>query len=150
MPRVSVTTALTPPPQASLRTRAKPALKLPKTLAGCADRLYELKGLKSKAAAVVAEMENEEKAIREHLINNLPKSEASGVAGRVARVTIETKTVPTVEDWDAFYAYVAKTKSFDLLQRRLGEGAIKERWDAGKAVPGVGKFKAVTISLNKI
>ena len=59
------------------------------------------------------EVEAEEKALKEHIIQTLPKSEASGVAGKVARVTVVTKDVPQVKDWDAFYKYVSKTKSFD-------------------------------------
>lgn len=95
-------------------------------------------------------LQSEESAIKEHIINTLPKSEASGVAGKLARVTIVTKQIPQVKDWDAFYKYVKKTSSFDLLQRRLTDSAIKERWEAGKEVPGVEHFNAVSVSINKV
>jgi hypothetical protein len=55
-----------------------------------------------------------------------------------------------VEDWDKFYAFIRKTKNFGLLQRRAGDAAIQELWDAGKTVPGVSTFNVVTVSVNKV
>jgi hypothetical protein len=120
------------------------------TLAGAADELYTIREQRLKLQKQVDALAAEETVLRDYLINNLPKTEATGVAGKLARATIVTKPVPQVKDWDRFYAYVKKTNSFELLQKRLGEGAIKERWEAGKDVPGVEKFNAVTVSLNKV
>lgn len=125
-------------------------IKIPKTLGACADRLYALKALKSAAQKAVDALAEEESAIKNHLIENLPKSEASGVAGKVARAMIITQNVPQVKDWDAFYEHVRKTKSFDLLQRRVSDAAVKERWENGKKVPGVETFTVVKVSLNKL
>ncbi len=124
--------------------------KFPKTLGACADRVYQLRQQRLTAQKVVEGIQAEETALREHLIATLPKSQASGVAGKLARVTIETKVVPQVADWPKFYAYVKKTGSFDLLQRRLTDGAVKERWEAGQKIPGVQTFNAVTVSINKV
>lgn len=124
--------------------------KFPKAMGACADRLFELREKRLEEQKKVDLIEAEEKAIKEHIIQNLPKSEASGVAGKLARVTVITKQIPQVQDWDKFYTYVAKTKSFDLLQRRLTDTAVKERWEAGKKVPGVESFNAVTLSINKV
>jgi len=128
----------------------KTTFKFPKSLAVCADRYYELRNKRLEAEKIAAGIEEEEKALKEHLIAQLPKSEASGIAGKLCRVTVTSKQVPQVEDWDAFYKHVAKTKSFELLQRRLGDAAIKERWDNGKEVPGVGHFTVTTLSVNKV
>ena len=124
--------------------------KFPKALGACADKLYQLRQKRLDMQKLVDVVEEEEKALKEYIINTLPKSEASGVAGKLARVTVITKIVPQVADWDQFYKYVKKTGQFDLMQKRLADAAIKERWDAGKEVPGIGHFNAVTISINKI
>lgn len=129
---------------------AETTFKPPKNLGACADRLYELRQQRLTVQKEVDKLAAEEAALREHIINTLPKSEASGIAGKLARVTVVTKQVPQVKDWDAFYKFVKKTGSFDLLQRRLTDQAIKERWEAGKEVPGVEHFNAVSISLNKV
>lgn len=129
---------------------AETTFKPPKSLGACADRLYELRQQRLSVQKEVDKLAAEETFLREHIINTLPKSEASGIAGKLARVTVVTKQVPQVKDWDAFYKFVKKTGSFDLLQRRLTDQAIKERWEAGKEVPGVEHFNAVSISLNKV
>lgn len=124
--------------------------KIPKTIGACADRIYALRKLAADAQKKVDLLKEEEKAIREHVINKLPKSEASGVAGKSARVTVVEREVPCVEDWDAFWKSFRKSRDRDLLQRRLSDAAITERWEAGKQVPGVGKFKYKTLSVNKV
>lgn len=132
-------------------SHAAPApIKLPKTLGACADALYNTRQDRLVEQKDVAEKEAYEKAIKAHLIAVLPKSDAKGVSGKVARVTITSKTIPIVEDWDKLYAYIRKTKRFDLLQRRLNEAAIDELWEDGKEVPGVGQFVAVGVSVNKV
>lgn len=131
----------------------KPAIKIPKSFGLCADRLFELKAAKAEAQKAVDAIEAEEKALKEHLIENLPKSQQSGASGRVANAKVVTKIVPSVADWDKLYEHVKKAKGFSgfsLFQRRLAEGAVKEVWEAGKAIPGVEKFNAVTVSLTKL
>lgn len=125
------------------------AFKFPKTIGACADRLYELRQKRLEQQKVVDALEEEEKALKEHIIQTLPKSDSTGAAGKVARVSVVPKIVAQVKDWDKFYAYVAKTKSFDLLQRRLNDKAIQARWEEKKAVAGVEPFQTVTVSCTK-
>lgn len=124
--------------------------KFPKTLGACADKLFELRNKRLAGQTLVDEVEAEEKALKVHIIDNLPKSEASGVAGKLARVTVVSREIPQVKDWDKFYKYVKKTGYFDLLQRRLTDAAIKERWECGEEVPGVEHFKVTSVSINKV
>lgn len=132
------------------KPKEESALKLPKSLAACADLLYTTKQARLAADKVAEELKKKEAAIEEHIIANLPKSDATGIAGKVARASIVVKTIPIVKDWDAFYAYIKKNNAFELLQRRLSEGAIQERWDAKKTVPGVDTFKRSKVSLTKV
>ena len=124
--------------------------KFPKTMGACADKLYILKQERLKQQKVVDALKEEEEALKEHIIQTLPKSESTGVAGKLARVTVVPKVVPQVKDYDKLYAHILKTKSFDLLQRRLNDTAIKARWDENKQVPGVEPFTTSTVSLNKV
>ncbi len=128
----------------------KKVYRFPKALGACADRLYELKEARLVVQKQADAIEQEEKALKAHLIDTLPKSKAEGVSGTVANVKIVRKEVPQVKDYEAFYAHVKKTGSFDLLQRRLNDAAVKERLDAGKVIPGVEVFTAVSVSLTKV
>lgn len=127
-----------------------PAFKIPKKLANVADMLYETRLSRLAIQKQVDELTRQEGLLKSHLIENLPKSEASGIAGLVARAKIDTQDVPRVVDWELFHAYVKKTGDFSLMQRRVSSEAIKERWEAGKKLPGVDVFKVVTVSCTKV
>ncbi|MBU6231493.1 hypothetical protein KGP36_02390 [Patescibacteria group bacterium] len=123
---------------------------IPETLGACADALYKAREERYALQKKVTEIEEYESALKEKLIRELPKGEASGVAGRVARVSVEGKPVPRVEDWDALLEHVRKTRGFDLLQRRVNDAAVRERWDDRKTVPGVAVFNATVVKINKL
>jgi hypothetical protein len=129
---------------------APPPLKMPKTLGACADLYGRLRDDRLAAEKVAAEIAKREAEAREHLIKMIPAADTTGVSGKVYRVTRHVKKVPQVKDWALFYAHVKRTGHFELLQKRLGEAAIGERWDAGKSVPGVEAFTAVTLSVGKV
>lgn len=122
----------------------------PKTIGACADLIYKIREQRKKAQKVIDDFDAQEAVIREHIINTLPKSDTTGVAGKVARVMVITKTVCQVENWDKFYAYIKKTGAFELMQRRVSDGSVKERWDQKKNVPGVKPFLVPTLSVNKL
>jgi len=128
----------------------KPAFKLPKTIGACADLLYTTRANRLLVKKDVDALETQEKALKEHIINTLPKSEASGVAGKLARVAVETSEVNQVEDWDKFYAYIKKTGFFHLLGRTIKQEAIDEILASGKQIPGIKKFSVVKVSCNKV
>lgn len=127
----------------------KPDLKIPKTIGACADELFEIKTLRLQLQRVVDALSTDETTLKNHIINTLPKTD-TGAAGKLARVSVETKTVPQVANWDKLYAYIKKTGSFDLLHKRLSDKAVTERWESKRIVPGVEEFQLTTVSLNKI
>lgn len=129
---------------------AKKAFKFPKSMGVCADQLYAIRNKRIAEQKKVDELAAEESALKEHIIENLPKSQQTGASGKVANVKISTKEIPQIADLTALYGFIRRTKREDLLQKRLNEGAVKEIIDAGKMVPGVQLFKAVTVSLTKI
>jgi len=131
------------------------AIKIPKTLAACADRLYKAQAERYELQTQAKALEAEEAALREHLIQNLPKSQATGIAGKLARVYVESKTVVKVTDWDALQDYILKNAKknpgvWALLQRRPGEAAVKELWEAGKSVPGTEPLSVPVVRMNKL
>lgn len=127
-------------------------MKIPKSLAACADLLYKVRQERLAKDKEAAALKAQESALVEHLINNLPKSQASGIAGKVARASIETKVTVSVTDWDKLYAYIIKNQkkgAFALMQRRVSVTAVEEIWHAGKEVPGCTPYRVPTISLTK-
>ena len=128
-------------------------MNIPKTMGACADKLYKLREKRYELGRQIKEIEEEESAIKKYVIDNLSKQESNGVSGKVANVRIKVEDVPTVEDWEAFYKYVTKTKSFDMLQKRINVKAVRERIEDKKDFAkkaGVGSFTNVSVSITKL
>jgi hypothetical protein len=128
----------------------KKAKAVPAKLGAAVDLLFTTRQKRLVVQQTIKEMEDLEKRIKDHLINTLPKSDASGVAGKLARAAITSKKVPTVKDWDSLYAYIKQNDAWELLQRRVNNTAVDDRWDAGDDIPGVEAFVAVNVSVTKI
>jgi hypothetical protein len=124
--------------------------KVPAKLGACADLLYTTQQKRYEVQKLVDELKAQETQLKDKIINELPKSEASGVTGKLARVTVVCKEQPRIDDQDKLFAFVKKTNRFDLLQKRLSDAAIRDMWDEGKEIPGVSKFNTVGVSINKI
>lgn len=128
----------------------RPDMKKAKTPAARADFLYGLEAMRLEAQKAAEALKKFQTALEDWFIEQLPAEDATGTAGKLGRVEIKRKTIPTVEDWPKFYAYVKKTGAFELMQRRLSDKAIDERWEANKEVPGVGRFIKKTVSITKV
>jgi len=124
----------------------------PANLAACADLLYKTRQERFKADKAAAALKSKETALVEHLIAKLPKSSATGIAGKLALAKVQIKNGVEVVDFDKTYAYIAKNwkkGAFALLQRRISTSTVEEMWEAGKEVPGCKRIKFKTISLTK-
>lgn len=136
-------------------------LKIPKELATCADMLYEMELKRYALQHQIEAMKKDETTLREHLINNLPKSNALGVTGKLANAVIKEKEIIELagSEEDRFslvYDYILKNARrnpgvWSLLQRRLGDAAAKELVDAGKGkLIGAKLGKVPVVSLTKV
>jgi hypothetical protein len=65
-------------------------------------------------------------------------------------VTFKEVAKPAVTDWAELYQHIAETGNFDLLQRRVGEAAVKLRWEDGEAVPGIVSYPVEKLTLTKV
>lgn len=117
-------------------------MKMPKTLAGCADLMYKTRQDRLALQKRVDELKSEENELAEHLIQNLPKANAQGITGKLINATIKDKEIVelygTEEDrFSKVYEYILKNAKRDpgvwaLMQRRVSDTAAKELIEAGK------------------
>lgn len=121
-------------------------MKFPKSMAACADLLYDLRQERLAADKIAAAKKADEQALIDHIINSLPK-DSGGAVGKHHKIETYNDEKLVVKDWDKLYGYIKKFGKFELLQRRLGETACQELLDDGKKVPGVEKFVVVKVSL---
>lgn len=122
----------------------------PKSVSACADMLYELREKRSGVQKIADDIEEREKIIKAYIIDSLEKDNSTGVSGKLANVKVVTKEEPSAQNWDEIYAYIKKKGAFHLLNKALNKASVKEIWENGKDVPGVGKFNVVTVSITKV
>lgn len=123
--------------------KAEVQFKIPTSIAQAVDLYGETKKKrleKEKEAEVLAD---QEKLLKNHLIESIPKSDATGVAGKIWRVAVMLKERVIVDSenggWDAIAAWAKKNKlaPHEFMQKRLNEAVFKERLAAGKKIDGV-------------
>lgn len=131
--------------------KPKTVYKFPKLLGTCVDKLAGLQDkideLTTEYKAAVKPLQEEFEALETHLIDTIPKSNLDGALGKLAMVSIERVTYPTVKDWPAFYSYVKKNDAWDLLQKRPAVVAFRDRWANKEVVPGTEMFVDLKLKL---
>lgn len=127
---------------------------MPASMGRCADLYHDVRELRLLMEKEVEKVQKRETEIREHIIANLSKGSDTGAAGLKYRAQIVSKDVPKISEerggWQALWDYIAKNRRFDLLQKRLGDKAVKEMADAGALPPGVEMMKVPDVSITKI
>lgn len=120
------------------------------TMGSTIDSLWAKREEKRKTEAKVKVIEAEIAAIEEVLMDRMDKEETSKSQGTKASVSITSAVVANVEDWEAFWPYVAKNKFFHLVQKRVSDPAVRELWDSGKKVPGVQPFTKRKLNIRSL
>lgn len=120
-----------------------------KLLSQRVDEYFVTRELRLKMQKDVDAVDKKEKLLAEEIIAVLQEAEAKAGAGSLCILTLQKKDKPVVGDWLKLYDYIHATKSFDLLQKRVGEGAVQARWEDGIIVPGVEAFPVFSLSISK-
>lgn len=130
--------------------KARAPLKLPKELGALADMLLQLDQKWDVEAAEHAEKERQYKAdrtqITDYMFQHFDEAKMEGALGKRSVVEVERTPVATPKDWPKIWAYIKKYNAWELLHKRLSSTAVRERWEAGKEIPGIDKFIAKKIT----
>jgi len=123
---------------------------IPESLGKCVDLMKEVEALASAMQKEVDAVKARAKELKNHLIDNVSKGDDGGVVGMRYMARIVTKPVAKVDDWDKFREHILNTGDFSLMNKSISQASIKDVWESGEEVPGVGKFNSVTLSVNKV
>ncbi len=130
-------------------TKTKPSTR-PATTGAIIDQLWASREEKRRLEEQVKEVEYAIKGIEETLMERLGAEGLEKATGSKASVSITSTVTADVQDWDAFYPYIAKNKFWHLLQRRPSDPGVRELWDAGKKVPGVVPFTKRRVNIRTL
>ena len=111
-------------PTATVSPKAKKPVKA--TPGAMIDSMWELREKKRKLEASIKDLDGQMADIESKLMEDMEANGIDKMTGKAAGVSISTSTVANVEDWDAFLAWVYKTKNGHLLQRRVSDPAWRE------------------------
>ena len=100
----------------------------------------------------VDNLKKQEQDLQYQLIDYLQTHpEVNGIMGSTHKAVIKESEVPIIEDLQAFQAYIAETEQWDLaFQLRPSAPAIRDRWEDGVTIPGVGTAVDTKLSVTKI
>jgi hypothetical protein len=121
-----------------------------KELAKLSDDWWKARAARLTADKKAAELKAKESALKATILLAMKKDDVGAIGGKLVTVEYKPKKKPNVVDWPKFYAYIAKTKGWDLLQRRVGEAAVAARWDEKKTIPGVEAIEVEDFSYSQV
>ena len=111
---------------------------------------------KADAAIKIANAELEKKKAtrtkaEKEIFARFKKQDIDGATGKLYSVTLRKSKNASLSNWQKLAAYVYRTKSLDLFQRRISKQAWEDRLATrkGKPIPGITMYQVVKISLHK-
>jgi len=116
-----------------------------------ADALKALRDRRLELSHEVDRLKEEEKLLKNNIIDLMEKSGGTmtGILGAHCRVKLVPKVDVRVMDWDAVWDYIYEHRASEMVQRRIGVTAVRDRWDMGDEVPGVERYEYNDLSITK-
>lgn len=126
-------------------------LKKPKlTIGGLIDQMSALREERRRLDAQSAELQKASDVLETQLIELMDAEGTTKSTGHVASASIDETVEFNTQDWDSFMAYVAKTKQFHLVQRRVSAPSVRELFESKGKVPGLEPYTKRKISLRNL
>ena len=110
----------------------------------------------TRLAGVLARASKKEREARAALKEFEEEIRCAILEDKLDRVTVRgvnftpsERDIAEMYDSAAFFEYVRKNNAFDLVHQRVTMEAARERWNAGKTIPGIRPGKVPTLSVTK-
>lgn len=114
------------------------------------DALHALREEKRQLEELLKAKAQEIDLAENDLIEQMDQQNITKSTGSKATVSISTSVKPSVEDWDAFYAYIHKNKYYHLLERRPSVTGCRELFDTKGKIPGVVPFTQRKLNIRSV
>jgi hypothetical protein len=106
------------------------------------NKFVEIKARKEALNADIKTCNEDLAKIEADIMEQMSNAGITQAGSDKATCVMKPTPSPSIIDWNDFYSYVAETKQFELLHKRLSSTVFRERWDAGETIPGT---KMVTV-----
>ena len=120
------------------------------TIGAKIDQLHNLREQKRQLEEQVKQLQARMAELENDLIEDMDKQGVSKSTGALATVSISSNVRPSVDDWDAFYAYIHRYKYYHLLERRPSVSGCNELLETKGKIPGVVPFTQRKLNLRSV
>lgn len=107
---------------------------MPESIGALADEYSIVRAERLRLQKESEEVKSRETEIHNVILSFLNESADTGASGKLYRVQRVEKEVVNVVDWPALWKYIAENDAFDMLQKRLSDKAVTDRFE--EALPG--------------
>ncbi len=114
------------------------------------DKMHKLREDKRKLEEQVKDVQAKMAALEIELIAAMDKQGVNKSTGALATVSISENIRPSVEDWEAFYAYIHKNKYYHLMERRPSVSGCNELLETKGKIPGVVPFTQRKLNVRSV
>lgn len=133
---------------ATVTALRKPTPKI--TVGSLIDKMQDIRAQKRALAVTEKALTGEYEVLQAQLIELMDAEGVSKSTGKVASASINESMSFNTQDWDVFTAYLAKTKQFHLIQRRVSDPAMRELFEKKGAIPGMEPYTKRVINLRDL
>jgi hypothetical protein len=95
------------------------------------------------------DLKAQEDGLKDVIVSKLREGGMKAIGAANGLVKMSETDEPTATDWPAFWAYIRETGNFEMLHKRVTVTAVKEHWEAGETIPGIGKTTVYKLSVSK-
>jgi len=120
------------------------------TIGAKIDLLHDLREQKRELEEQVNQLKAQMAEVENELIAEMDKQGVTKSTGSAATVSISTTVRPSVDDWDAFYAYIHRHKYYHLLERRPSVSGCNELLETKGKIPGVVPYTQRKLNIRSI
>ena len=72
----------------------------------------------------------------------------TALGGKLGLVKMTETVEPVAEVWPGIWEFIKQNDAWDLVHKRLTITAVRDRWDAGVEIPGVGRMTKYKLSVS--
>jgi len=112
------------------------------------DQYISTRAQRLAADRLAASLKEAEDDMYKAIIAKYREQGLTALGGKLGVVKMKESIEPIAMDWPQVWAYIAEHEAWELLHKRITVTAVKERWDAGEEVPGVGRVTKYSLSVS--
>jgi hypothetical protein len=97
----------------------------------------------------VEELKAHEELLKDAVISKMREQGINAVGADAGLVKMSVLKEPVATNWPEIYDYIKENGAWELLHKRLTSTAVKEHWEAGEELPGIGVTEVYKLSVSK-